>query len=787
MKSIFISSTYEDLIAERKRAIETIDRLDSTEAVAINEKISSSPDPSLEVCLSNLQRSDLVILILGFKYGSEDPIENISITELEYNEAKRLEIPVLVFIKSDYNGKWISDEEDVNKKIKLEKFKKKLDSERTRVKFKTPDELCCEITTALYNFESENGEIGIENPQFSTGDSFFKPFLEKEHLFNYCQTFFGRIKIIEELFRFVESEKNVLILFGRGGIGKTKLLYEFYKQLSKEEGCKIWFLRENAHFSKDSFKQLPLKKKNLIIIDDAHRQNSLFELLKISIEKPESIKLIFSSRNYGLEYLKNLIIQSGFDRRDIEILPEISSLKHEDLTALADSILDTDHKYFTNSLVSVARDSPLVLVIGAKLINENSINPALLSNNENFKDFVFSRFEDIQIGDISRIFDKTNIKKILSLLSAIQPIELIKLDVRQSELPEKISEFTKIELEQVISIISELESAGILLKRRYGGLRITPDTFSDYLLKEACVTENGYITGYSDKVIGVFYNLSFKEIITNFAELDWRIKADGNSVDLMNNIWTKIFLDFELGSNIVRYYILMPIEKIANIQPKKSLELVEFALNNPSTDNVNFTGLKEYTHEDVKEEIPKILQKISYNLKYLPKCCDLLWELGKDKAGILHSDLTHPIRILQDIAEYGNYKPRNVQETILDSVERWIKDPSNYYTIHSPLDVINPILKKDGDDHWLKGKTIEITPFVVSYQKTKLIRKRALKIISSVFTQKSTRLSLKAIETLTEMLRPPIPFYGRKLSPEELSQWLPEEKEVLGLFAVLNG
>ncbi|EHQ35510.1 DUF4062 domain-containing protein [Methanoplanus limicola] len=788
MKSIFISSTYEDLINERKKVIETIDRLDSTEAIAINEKIPSNPNPSPEVCLSYLQKSDLVILILGSKYGSEDPKENISITELEYNEAKKLEIPVLVFIKTDDNGTWIADKEDVNKKNKLEKFKKKLDFERTRVKFKTPDELCYEITTALYNFESENGEIGIKNPQFLTGESFFKPFLEKNHLFNYCQTFFGRIKIIEELFSFVESEKNVLILFGRGGIGKTKLLYEFYKQLSEEEGCKIWFLRDNAQFSKDSFKQLPLKKKNLIIIDDVHRQNSLFELLKIAIEKPESIQLIFSTRNYGLEYIKNLIFQSGFDPSDIEILPEITNLKRKDLIALADSILDNNHKYFTNPLVSVAKDSPLVLVIEAKLINENSIDPALLSNNENFKNIVFSRFQDIQIGDISRIFDKTDIKKILSLLSAIQPIDLIKLDVRQSELSEKISEFTKIELEQVISIISELESAGVLLKRRYGGLRITPDTFSDYLLKEACVTKNGYITGYSDKVIDTFYNLSFKEIITNFAELDWRIQACGNSIDLMNNIWTKIFQDFELGPNLFRHHILISIEKIANIQPRKSLELVEFTLNNPSTDNVNYSGLKEYTHEDVKDKIPKILQNISYNLKYLPKCCDLLWELGKNKEGILHSDLNHPIRILQDIAEYGYSKPKEVQEIILDSVEKWIKDPSKYYTLHSPLDVIDPILKKDGDDHWLKGNTIEITSFMISYQKTKLIRKRALDIISLASTQKSTKISLRAIQSLAEMLRPPRPIHGRKISQEELSQWIPEEKEILDLFEkIVNG
>ena len=782
MKTVFISSIFKDLKAERAKAIETINSLDSMKAIAVNEQISANPNPPLDVCLSNLQKSDLVILILGFKYGSIDPIEKISITEIEYNEAKRLEIPVLVFLKINSENEWQPDEEDEENRNKLIDFKERVEPDITRETFKTPDELCCKIATSIYNFESENGEIGIENPQFLKGNNFFKRYLEKNNLFNYCQTFVGREELRKQICSFVDSNKPILILYGRGGIGKTKLIYEFYKKASEQQEYKIWFLSEYAQFSNDSFRQLPLKKKNLIIIDDAHRQNDLIKLLKIVIERPESFRLIFSVRNYGLEYLNTQIIQTGFGLSDIEILPEIGDLKRKDLIALADSILDNEHKDFINPLVSVARDSPLVLVIGAKLINENSIDPVLLSNNENFKNIVFSRFQDVQIGDISKKFDKTNIKKILSLISAIQPIDLIKLDPRYSELPEIISKFTNIEQEQVISIISELESAGILLKRRYGGLRITPDTFSDYLLKEACVTENGYITGYSDRVINTFYNSSFKEIIINFAELDWRIQTDGNSIDLMNNIWTKIFEDFRLGSNLDRYYILMPIEKIANIQPGKSLELVEFALKYPSTENVNFSGLKEYTHEDVKDKIPKILQNISYNLKYLPKCCDLLWELGKDKEGTLHSDLNHPIRILQDIAGYGNHKPKKVQEIVLESVEKWIKDPSNYYHLHSPLDVIDPILKKDGEDSRLIGRTIEITPFIIIYKKTKQIRKRALKLISSVFKHKSTKLSLRAIESLTELLRPPRPLSERKIPHEELSQWLPEEKDVLDLF-----
>ena len=61
------------------------------------ERISSNPNPPKEVCLANLRNCNAVILILGEKYGSIDPEEKISVTEIEYNEARSLHLPVFVF------------------------------------------------------------------------------------------------------------------------------------------------------------------------------------------------------------------------------------------------------------------------------------------------------------------------------------------------------------------------------------------------------------------------------------------------------------------------------------------------------------------------------------------------------------------------------------------------------------------------------------------------------------------------------------------------------------------
>jgi hypothetical protein len=774
MKLFFISSTYRDLINERDKAIDTIDSLDSSKAIAM-ERISSNPNPPKDVCLAKLRNCDTLILILGTKYGSIDPEEKISLTEIEYNEARFLHLPIFVFRKVNAEDEWIPDEKNAGTRKKLENFKKSLDIEHYRTTFQTSEELARKIAIAIYNYESDNGEIGIRNPQFATGEIFFKTSLDTQKIFNHCHPFFGRSEILKTTGAFIGSEKSILILHGRGGIGKSKLIYEIYKEYSNNQDIKFWFLRENSQLLAESFRQIPLKKKNIIVVDDAHRFSNLKLLIQLAFEHQQNIQIIFSLRNYGMDFLKFQIFESGFNPKDIEIPPEITELTRQEMVDLADSILDSSHKEFSDSLVHVARDSPLVLVIGARLINENNLPPALLERNQDFQDIVFSRFRDIQMGNLNPAIDENAAKKILNLISALQPVNL-----GDSTLMDKISENLKIERINLISIIDDLQRSGVLLNRR-NFVRITPDVFSDYLLSKACIS-NGRLTGYAEDVFEKFFGHCPNEIISNIAELDWRIQSDGSKIDVMNQIWDEIFDAYANGSNLIRNFLLVAVDKIAYLQPSRSMDLVEYALMNPSLKNENLSGFHEYTHEDIKRVICPILQKISYNLNFVSQCADMLWDLGKDQPGLPSSETTHPIRILQDLAAYGYHKPLIIQEKILDSVKTWMRNPSVHDHLFSPLDIIDPILRKDGEDSRLRGKTIQITPFAVSYQNTRKVRKKVIELISSAMNNKSTRIVLRSLISLTEALHPPRALYGRTISDKEYARWRPEEQKILKII-----
>ena len=93
---VFISSTKEDLIDERKELIYKL--LEADFLPAGMELFLSSTDSAWDVIEKTIDISDYYILIIGFRYGTLTK-EGISFTEKEYNYAVKNKIPVLDFIQ----------------------------------------------------------------------------------------------------------------------------------------------------------------------------------------------------------------------------------------------------------------------------------------------------------------------------------------------------------------------------------------------------------------------------------------------------------------------------------------------------------------------------------------------------------------------------------------------------------------------------------------------------------------------------------------------------------------
>ncbi|MBU1145647.1 MAG: DUF4062 domain-containing protein [Firmicutes bacterium] len=119
---VFVSSTYADLIEERKKVQEVLLMADCIPAGM--EAFVATDDNQFNVIKQVIDLCDYYILIIGKRYGSINPDTGISYTEMEYKYAKEKEIPVLVFCIND-DLKLSSDKMESNPEsvIKLIEFR----------------------------------------------------------------------------------------------------------------------------------------------------------------------------------------------------------------------------------------------------------------------------------------------------------------------------------------------------------------------------------------------------------------------------------------------------------------------------------------------------------------------------------------------------------------------------------------------------------------------------------------------------------------------------------------
>lgn len=126
----------------------------------------AADSPPLDESLRRLRASDLMILLIAHKYGTPPPGLWQSITELEFDEAMRLNLPVLAF-QVDPDQAWPPRfiENDKESRARLDQFVGKVRSKVVVSSFTTPDSLEVAITHAVMHYSGRRMSIAV--PEFA--------------------------------------------------------------------------------------------------------------------------------------------------------------------------------------------------------------------------------------------------------------------------------------------------------------------------------------------------------------------------------------------------------------------------------------------------------------------------------------------------------------------------------------------------------------------------------------------------------------------------------------------
>ena len=170
---VFISSTYTDLIEERKAVEETIIR--AGDIPVGMEAFPAADDEQFEFIKTVIDNCDYYVLITAGRYGSVAE-DGLSYTEKEFRYAVEKEVPILFFPHDDI-GSIAADksENDAESKGKLEAFIALASIKRIRKSWRNADALKLAVREAL-----EHAKATKPRPGWVRGDSVLSPDVANE-------------------------------------------------------------------------------------------------------------------------------------------------------------------------------------------------------------------------------------------------------------------------------------------------------------------------------------------------------------------------------------------------------------------------------------------------------------------------------------------------------------------------------------------------------------------------------------------------------------------------------
>src|ERR1044071_9990728 len=147
---VVISSALAELPEHRSEVMEACLRLGMFPLMS--EQFPTSPEEAIADCLSRVAQADIFIGVYGYRYGFKPEGSDKSILELEYNEAKTRNIPVLIFMM-DKEHPLRFDDVDMDRVTaeKLGSFKTRVASQQVVSYFKSPSDLRAQVIAALFS------------------------------------------------------------------------------------------------------------------------------------------------------------------------------------------------------------------------------------------------------------------------------------------------------------------------------------------------------------------------------------------------------------------------------------------------------------------------------------------------------------------------------------------------------------------------------------------------------------------------------------------------------------
>ncbi len=769
---VFVSSVYRNLENIRDRLVKAIEA--AGDVPVAMEAFGARPQQALSVCLEEVHKADVLVLLVGPQYGSIDTNSGLSYTHLEFREAIGSAIPVLAFEVG--HSKQIGDQENEDNH-KLEAFREEVRASVTTKILKDANTLPEQALASLRRFAQDwSSQVGQFRP-FQTAADFFSSMLDPKAVFSHAHSIVGREDTLAELEQFLSSSLDVALFPGPGGVGKSKMLLEL-AQRSINKSIQVVFLGPQFELKGEHLRDLP-NGEVCVVADDSHRLESLDAFVQVLLGASQSrpIKLLLTCRPCGLDRVRFALRAVSDDK--IRVFPELQPLDPQTTAlTLAQESIGPESREYAKRLAEISDGNPLIITVGGKLIRDGQISPDLLAHKDKFR---IAALDGLLADLPPQIADGVPTRRLLEVLSAIGPVR-----PGREAVEDLAAQWLQVPKSSVVSSIASLRDVHCLLLRRGHKVRIRPDVLADHLLYQASVAGNEP-TGFIEEVFAHFGSEYLSNILTNASELEWRCRASGSPVNVLDQVWLTIRDNLPKMSHRIRADLLKHLRGAAWFAPAEIWQIVSWLAEHQAApaDSSTFAQALHIDQDAVIRQIPQLLKIISWHENFTERCVKLLWKLGEGDDRPIHSYPEAPLRVLQDILSYDPQKSLSIQHRALTSLHEAAREDRER-SVHKDIsNVISVVLSRDPTFSRSDGARIifETIQLQANMPEVQSLRERAIVMLKDQASDIDPALSVRAIEGISTLFHAPHGSFGRQVTNEELHSWQAEVEKCAGILA----
>lgn len=425
--------------------------------------------------------------------------------------------------------------------------------------------------------------------------------------FTFTNKFGYREDKIAELFEFVQSDKKVCLITGEAGIGKTRLVVEFFKQLDfvGDDAICLVLMTKQIDFDKLSY-AFTGSQKILLLVDDAHEYDpkTISDLNNLVATAVVSVKLILTARE--IQSSNSIRLIKEYERLNIQRI-KLDVLSREDTHKLLEQELyNSFYLNYINELTAITYGKPILIVAILKAAHKN-LRIEQVKADGFLSDYVvnyFNLFIEELIKDTG--ISKLKANKLLQLVCIVEPFSYA-----DKEFVRKMAAFIQADEDAVVYAL-KLLSDHSFVSGRYEQI-VKPDYYSDIIVKQA-------ERGFTEEVVNYFAE-KISNIIANLASAD---DTKSNSNSLLDEILYKYIEPVAyLNASTIVSGILSTIDNVSYFKTDIAQKTVELYIqgfkNIDSSVYKDFEGRKQYNLFGGSSDLDKIKSILS-NLLYHEKC-----------------------------------------------------------------------------------------------------------------------------------------------------------------------